>query len=163
LNPSKFIANSGDQEARLKARTRSDPVSPSHRGVTLIELLCAIAIVAVLAGLLLGPVGRAMKRARAMQWGEFANREFGEVVQQMRKTFGGRTDYPRVTLPDLEALGLFNQAQMTFLHDSRVSFLPFAASDPEGQAVIQARIDGGFLTSAGTLIASKHDVTQPLP
>lgn len=122
-----------------------------------------MAIIAVLAGLLLGPVAKVMRNARAMQWGEVAGTQMHGVITAMRKFLGNRTDYPTVTLPDLEALTLFNQAQLSFLHDRRVAFYPFSPSDPGDKVVLAVQIESGFLTSAAAWTATKEQVTKPLP
>jgi hypothetical protein len=128
--------------------------------VTLMELLCVIALIAILAGLLLGPVSRAMHRAWAMQWGQDAPVRFDAVVTRLQRCFQGRTDFPPVTLAALEAGGVLEPSQLRFLRDRRVTFTPFAGSDPDEQVVIRVRVDRGFLTEPDTLTATKGDLTR---
>lgn len=130
-------------------------------GVTLIELLCAIAIVAVLATLLLGPVSRALKRARAMQWADVAGRQTELVAEQLQRYLNGREDYPQLTLDALETSGVLGLAQVRFLRDKRVTFTPFSGADPDEMAIISAQLESGFLTTAGTITVTKARTKPP--
>ncbi len=130
-------------------------------GVTMLELLCVIALITILAGLLLGPVNRALRRARAMEWGQDAPVLLQAVVTRLQKHFQGRKDFPPVTLAALEGGGLLEPSQLQFLKDRRVTFTPFAGTDPDEQVVIHVRLERGFLTEAGWLTASKGDITKP--
>ena len=134
----------------------------ARAGVTLLEILCAIAIIGILAGLLLGPVARALKRARAMQWAEDAGARLESTVQQLQKHFRGLDDFPLVTLDQLENQGMLGPYEIRFLKDRRVTFHPFAGSDPDDQVVILVRIEPGFLTEAGVLIETKERITKPV-
>jgi prepilin-type N-terminal cleavage/methylation domain-containing protein len=131
------------------------------RGVSLIEVLCAIAIIAILAGLLLGPVARALQRARAMQWAQDAEIHLEATVQQLGTHFQGKLDFPLVTLSQIEAQMLVSPSELRFLKDRRVTFHPFAGTDPDDQVVVQVRIEAGFLTEAGRLVAIKERITKP--
>ncbi len=130
-------------------------------GFTLIELLCTIALIMILAGLLLGPVSRALHRARAMKWGNEAPVLLDATVSQLRRHFQGQTGFPPVTLTILENAHLVDPAQLRFLKDRRVTYTAFAGSDPDGLVVILVRLEPGFLTEAGELTATKGDITKP--
>lgn len=129
-------------------------------GVTLPELLCVILLITILAGLLLGPVSRALRRARAMKWGQEAPILLQGTVDQLRSRFQGKTDFPKVTLVSLEAGGLLDSTSLTFLKDRRVTFLPFAGADPDPQVVIEVKLESGFLVEAGRLTATKGEITR---
>jgi hypothetical protein len=51
--------------------------------------------------------------------------------------------------------------QQSFLRDRRVTFFPFAGSDPDDKIVILVRLESGFLTEAGTLTDTKGAITKP--
>jgi prepilin-type N-terminal cleavage/methylation domain-containing protein len=129
-------------------------------GVTLIELLCAVAIIAVLATLLLGPAGRALGKARAMQWNDRAHSLTSEITDRLYGVFVGQKEFPRVTLADLEKDGLVTAAQAKFLRDDRVRFTPFAGSDPDDLPVIQVTFKPAFLDPGGTVQVTKGDLTR---
>jgi len=127
----------------------------------MLELLCVIALITILAGLLLGPVSRALRRARAMQWGQDAPVLLEATVKRLQTHFQGKKDFPPVTLAALAGGNLLEPSQLQFLKDRRVTFLPFAGNDPDEQVVIHVRLERGFLTEAGWLSASKGDITKP--
>ncbi len=132
-------------------------------GVTLIELLCAVAIIAVLATLLLGPAGRALGKARAMQWNDRAHALTGEITDRLHGVFVGQKKFQRVTLADLERDGLVTTAQARFLRDDRVRFTAFAGSDPDELPVIQVTFKPAFLDPGGTVQVTKGDLTRERP
>ena len=129
-------------------------------GFTLLELLCVIALITILAGLLLGPVSRALRRARAMKWGNEAPVLLDSTVSQLKKHFQGKTGFPPVTLKALETADLLEPSQLRFLKDRRVTYYPFAGNNPDGQIVIEVRLERGFLVEAGWLTATKGDITK---
>jgi len=120
-----------------------------------------IGLISILAGLLLGPVGRALKRARAMQWAEDASRLLDSTVEQLRTHFQGQTDFPLVTVEMLEAREILDPSRVRFLKDRRVTYQPFSGDDPDDKIVILVLIEPGFLTDAGTLVATKARITKP--
>lgn len=136
------------------------PLQPvRHRtAVTLIELLCTIAIIAVLATLLLGPVGRALRNARNMQWADQSEAHANAVEQQLRSFLGDRQDFPSLSLEALEALNIFPSAEVRFLHDRRVTFIPVAGSDPDDKVFLSVRLESGFLTSSGYLTHTRGNL-----
>lgn len=135
------------------------PRRPPSRGVTLIELLCAMAIVAVLATLLLGPASKALGKARAMQWADKAGFMTGEITVRLNQIFAGQKEFTRVTLEKLAADNLLTESQVRFLRDQRVRFTPFAGNDPDSLAVIHVTLKPGFLTDGGAITVSKGEIT----
>jgi prepilin-type N-terminal cleavage/methylation domain-containing protein len=134
---------------------------PRHHGFTLLELLCVVAIITILAGLLLGPVSRALQRARAMKWGNEAPALLDDTVSHLRARFQGMRDFPPITLEFLESSALLGPTQLRFLKDRRVKYVPFAGPDPEDLVVIEVRLEPGFLVEPGLLTATKGDITKP--
>jgi prepilin-type N-terminal cleavage/methylation domain-containing protein len=140
-------------------------MTPSHgqrirTGFTLIELVCAIAIIMVLAGLVMGPAGRALQRVRADQWSEESTVRLRDTVDQLRKHFQGRHDFAPVTLAGIEAGHLVGAAELDFLKDRRVTFVPFEGSDPDEKTVIQIEWVRGFWTEAGLCTETKGAITR---
>jgi hypothetical protein len=127
----------------------------------MLELVCVIGLITILAGLLLGPVSRALRRARAMKWGEDAPLLLEATVQRLRTVFQGRTDFPTVTLESLEVGNLLEASQVRFLKDRRVTFIPFAGVDPDELVVIEVKLERGFLVEAGHLTTTKGEITKP--
>jgi prepilin-type N-terminal cleavage/methylation domain-containing protein len=134
-----------------------------RRAFTLIELLCVIAIIAVLASLLLGASARVLKRIRADEWGDKSSFQFGLVQEKLRKRFAGREDFPAVTLEQLEAEGVLQPTQVRFLRDKRVAFVPFSGAEPSNFVVVALRIERGFFTDAETRVLTKGEVVAPVP
>jgi prepilin-type N-terminal cleavage/methylation domain-containing protein len=132
-----------------------------RRGFSLIELLCVMAIITVLAGLVLGPASRALRKVRAEKWADDAEVQVQTTVRQLRTHFQGKQTFPRVTLQHLETNGLVGPVQLDFLKDRRVTFIPFAGSDPDEQVVIRVQLEKGFLTDGGVLIETKSRITKP--
>jgi prepilin-type N-terminal cleavage/methylation domain-containing protein len=145
----------------MKTMRTSGSGRAALRAFTLIELLCTIAIIAVLATLLLGSAGRVLKRIRADAWGDRASAELELVKGQLRQRFQGRTDFPTVTLEQLEAEGILQPPQVSFLHDSRVGFASFSGTDPAGLVVVVVQIPHGFFTDAGSRILTKGEIVAP--
>ena len=133
----------------------------NHRsaGFTLIEMLCTFAIIAVLAAMLLGPVGRIMGRARAMQYNDKARAVAFEVTDQLHRIFGGQKQFRKVTLEDLERDGLLSPGQVRFLKGKGVTFTPFAGTDPDGMVVIEIPLRPGFLDPGGVIQVFKIQIT----
>ncbi len=130
------------------------------RGLTLVELLCVISIITVLASLLLGPASRVLTRVRADQWCEQATISLEETVHQLNQHFQGLDEFPSVTLEQIQAQGLVKPAQLHFLKDRRVTFIPFKGSDPGDKIVIHVQIKRGFWTESSELVEHKESITR---
>jgi type II secretory pathway pseudopilin PulG len=130
-------------------------------GLTLIELLCVIALIMVLATLLLGAASRVLQKVRADQWTEQADVQLGMIVKELKTHYQGKRTFPLVTLANLESHGILNPAQIRFLNDPRVTFAPFSATDDEEKIVISVQIEKGFWGAGGVLAATKGLITKP--
>jgi prepilin-type N-terminal cleavage/methylation domain-containing protein len=128
-------------------------------GLTLIELLCVIAIILVLAGLVLGPASRALHRVRADKWAEDSAIRLQATVEQLQKHFQGKHDFPPVMLENIETEHLVGPAELGFLKDRRVTFIPFAGSDPDEKVVIRVELERGYLTEGGFQTETKGAIT----
>jgi len=127
----------------------------------LVELLCVIAIITVLAALVLGPASRALQKTRADQWAEQAGVTLESIVNKLQKNYQGKPTFPPVTLADLETSGILNPAQIRFLKDPRVTFTPFTGADSEDKVVVSVQLEAGFWNGGGALTATKGQITKP--
>ena len=132
----------------------------SARGLTLLELLCVISIVIVLASLLLGTASRVLGRVLADQWYDQASNLLAETVGELNQRFQGLDRFPLVTLERIEAEGFLKPRQIQFLKDRRVTFLPFTGSDPGDKIVIHVELKRGFWTEETELIERKEAITR---
>jgi prepilin-type N-terminal cleavage/methylation domain-containing protein len=129
-------------------------------GFSLIELLCVIAIIVVLASLLLGPAARVLQRVLADKWAEDAQTRLSETIHQLNQHFQGAETFPLVTLDWIESQGLLKSAELQFLKDPRVTFVPFAGSDPSEKIVIAVQLKRGFWNDSTVLTERKEAVTH---
>ena len=129
-------------------------------GLTLLELLCVISIIAVLASILIGPADRVLQRVLADKWSEDAGILLAAVTEQLNQHFQGEQAFPLVTLERIEAEGLVKPAELRFLKDPRVTFVPFAGSDPDDKIVILVQLKRGFFTETNMLSHRKEAVTR---
>lgn len=138
------------------------PLRNSRRraAVTLIELLCTIAIILVLAGLVIAPAGRVIRRVRADAWDEKVNVRLQAAVDQLRRHLMAEPAFGLLTLDRIESNRWVGPLEMDFLRDSRVTFTPFSPSDPDTKVVVQVRIERGFWTDAGFQTRVKQDLTS---
>jgi type II secretory pathway pseudopilin PulG len=132
----------------------------SRAGVTVVELLCVIAIILVLAGLLLGPASRILQRVRADQWADRAAVHLQATVEQLQTHCRARPDFPLLTLERLQSERLLGSAELDFLKDRRVTFTPFAGSDSDEKIVIRVELQRGYLTEPGVLTETKGDLAR---
>ena len=117
-------------------------------------------IILVLASLLFGPVTRVLGRVLADQWSDQASNLLGRTVHHLNQYFQGMDSFPPVTLDFIEAKGLLKPDELRFLKDQRVTFIPFACSDPDSQVVIVVQLKHGFWTDAGELTERKQAITR---
>ena len=120
-----------------------------------------MAIISILATLILGPSIRVLQRVRADQWADVATTDLRLTVSQLRAHFQGQVDFPLVTLDAVESMRLVRPAQLRFLKDPQVTFIPFSGADPGEQVVIEVRLHRGFLTDLSHLEATKGEITRP--
>lgn len=131
-------------------------------GVTLVELLCVIAIIGVLASLLLGPVGRAMGKARRFKSEMETPVHIERLQTGMRRFAESHAEYQ---CPDLDALILFAQPGgpterwlRQGLKDRSVRFNPFSHTTPDATIVVDITMPDG----KGRILygVSKGDLTR---
>ena len=119
-----------------------------------------MAIILVLASLLLGPASRILGRVLADQWSEQASGLLSETVSDLNQHFQGSENFPLITLERLESEGWLKPRHLGFLKDRRVTFIPFAGSDPDDKIVIVVRLKRGFWNEANELSERKEAITK---
>jgi len=126
----------------------------------LIEILCTISIILVLAGLVLAPASRVLRRVRADQWDEQSSVRLRDVVEQLREHLAGQDAFGVITLERIEKNRWVGPLEADFLRDGRVTFIPFADSDPDEKVVIRVPVDRGYWTDGGIRTRRKADLTN---
>jgi type II secretory pathway pseudopilin PulG len=105
----------------------------------LIELLCVMAIIAILASLLLGAVGRAYQRVRSFA----AQNDQAVYVDEVRLKFSKLVaDHPRygtLTLDALLQLCPVSSNCERFLRSKDVTFTPFSSDTPDTDVVLSVK------------------------
>ncbi|MCI0533911.1 MAG: type II secretion system GspH family protein [Verrucomicrobiales bacterium] len=107
------------------------------RAFSLVELLCVIVVIGILAGLLLTAVMAAYGRVKRMQR-QFEGPTFIEQIRERLTSFcEGQPAYPALTPRQFHELGVFDGRIMDFLRARGVKFHPFASSDPTNKIVLE--------------------------
>lgn len=123
-------------------RSLPHPV-PVRRAFSLIELLCVFAIIGILVGMLLGPAGRALNKARRLKTNTEAPIHVERLTDGMRRFARTHLEYQ---CPDLEALLLFaNPGSPTerWLKSQATAFQPFTHHSPDDFPVLSIDISQG--------------------
>jgi prepilin-type N-terminal cleavage/methylation domain-containing protein len=103
---------------------------------TLIELLCVMAIIGILAGLFLGTAGRTYKRVK-----DFAGEMDGPAyLDELRNRFiafaRAQPDFPRLTRDELLRACPVSSRCERWLRSAAVDYFPVAGADPDMQVVL---------------------------
>jgi prepilin-type N-terminal cleavage/methylation domain-containing protein len=129
-------------------------------GFTMLELLCVIGIITILATLLLGPASRVLGRVLADKWSEDASVLLDATVKSLNQHFQGQARLGLVTLQRIEAEGLLKPAELQFLKDRRVTFFSFNDADPGDKVVILVQLKRGFWTERSALTELKDALVR---
>ena len=131
----------------------------TRRGFTLIELMCVLTIIAILVGLMLGPISRAYGKAKRLQWemeaGTFVDR-FHERLSERFGKLGPEVKYPALTAQQLYQARIISSDLLRFLQDKRVEFLPFSSDTPDETVILAVK-----LSKNRWLSLSKSDLRPP--
>lgn len=125
----------GGRSRRVGRRATSD-----LGGFTLIELLCVFAIIAILVGLLMGPMGRALRKARGMKTEMEAPVHVERLTDGMRKFAASHSAYRCPDLDALLALARPGAPTERWLKAQKVLFAPFQHDSPAELVVLHLEI-----------------------
>ena len=125
-------------------------------GFTLVELLCVMAIILILVGLMLGPVMRAYRKAKNFAWENNGYELVDRFTEKMKARHGTAPEYPPMTVDQLYEAGIIDSTLRTFLKDKRVQYFPFASKAPDHTVILQAT-----LAKKNIRIVFKGDLNPP--
>ena len=108
-----------------------------QRGFSLIELMCVIAIILILVGLMMGPILRAYKKAKTFGWENDSHALADRFTEKMRQHFGNAPEYPALTAEQLYEAGMIDNGLRSFMRDKRVRYFPFSSKSPDEFIILQ--------------------------
>jgi prepilin-type N-terminal cleavage/methylation domain-containing protein len=103
---------------------------------SLIELMCVMTIIAILASLMLGPISKAFAKAKRFDWEQKSEALVNRFESQMRQQFGEALDYPALTIDQMFEGRIIDGTLRDFLKDKRVQFMPFSSSTPDAKPIL---------------------------
>jgi prepilin-type N-terminal cleavage/methylation domain-containing protein len=127
-----------------------------QRGFSLIELMCVIAIILILVGLMMGPILRAYKKAKNFGWENDSYALTDRFTEKMRQHFGDAPEYPSFTAEQLYEAGMIDGALRSFLRDKRVKYYPFSSKSPDEFVVLEVN-----LTPKNVIWVRKANIKPP--
>ena|ERR1035438_1123580 len=127
----------------------------SKCGLTLVELLVAIAIFGILASALLGAVYKAHAYAKDKTWRIEAYDFCDYIREHLHRYYQSQTNYPALTATQLYQRGVFDDRIMDFLSCQHVQFIPFSSSDLDSKLVF--RIDADWVKRPNPAL-DQHDL-----
>jgi prepilin-type N-terminal cleavage/methylation domain-containing protein len=109
-------------------------------GFSLIELMCVIAIILILVGLMLGPIMRAYRKAKNFGWENDSYQLFDRFADKMKQHFGSAPEYPAFTADQLYEGGFIDAGLRNFLRDKRVQYFPFSSKSLDEAVILRVNI-----------------------
>lgn len=130
----------------------------SARGVTLIELLCVIAIISVLAAMLLPALSRGYRRAKAMAEEVEESEVADRLRQEVRRYCAGHTNYQFSSKADFVDQCQLDPKCRDWIEKSHTDFAPFNHLDDTNKIVVLFHYGRKYSL---TEYFSKGDLTMP--
>lgn len=125
------------------ARPGSPRGTSARRGFSLIELLCVLAIISILASLLLTSVSRVYRRVKRFGGEMNAPAYIDEIRSRTLVYFGKTPSYPELGRDEfIKRCGIGSRAA-AFLQSPEVVFVPFSSASPDDQVVIIQQVGEG--------------------
>ncbi|MBI2947537.1 MAG: type II secretion system protein [Verrucomicrobia bacterium] len=114
---------------------------PKRRGFSLIELLCVIAILAILASLLASSVLRAYRRVKQMQTSLEAPGLADLVEKKLKDFFAPKARFPAYTAEELHEHGVFDREMMRRIRARELIYYPFSSTDPDNKLIAEVLVE----------------------
>jgi prepilin-type N-terminal cleavage/methylation domain-containing protein len=111
-----------------------------QRGFSLIELMCVLAIILILVGLMLGPIMRAYRKAKNFGWENDSYQLADRFADKMKQHFGSAPEYPALSADQLYEGGMIDSSLRNFLRDKRVQYFPFSSKSPDEAVILHVVI-----------------------
>jgi len=109
-------------------------------GFSLIELMCVLAIILILVGLMVGPIMRAYRKAKNFGWENDSYQLADRFADKMKLHFGAAPEFPALSPDQLYEGGIIDSSPRKFLGDKRVQFFPFSSKSPDEMVILHVSI-----------------------
>ena len=136
----------GQPDSRLKNSLPQRQPKETKSAFSLLELLFAIGIIAILASLLLGAALKAKRYARHKTFEITAHDAIAHTEQEMGGYYENKTNFPALTADELNRRGVFDLHTMDFLSNPEVTFYPFSSTDTDYKVILQVVISSNDFT-----------------
>ncbi len=137
------MASSRFRATSLNAQSGPPQRASARRGFSLIELLCVLAIISILASLLLTAVSRAYRRVKRFGGEMNAPAYIDQIRSRTLVYFEHTTSYPELGRDEfIRRCGIGSQAA-AFLRSAEVVYVPFSSASPDDQLVIIQQVGQG--------------------
>jgi prepilin-type N-terminal cleavage/methylation domain-containing protein len=130
-----------------------------RRGFSLIELLCVMAIIGILVGLMMGPIGRAFRKARGFKAEMETPAHVERLTDGMRKFAAAHSAW---SCPDLEALLTFAKPggpTERWIKGAQATLVPFRHDTPVDAIVLTLDLPAGSSDKVLRYAFTKGDLT----